>query len=215
MRIDALLGSFKVAGTPIGFGVAVGWPTLRRRDRRADRGRVARCVHMGFERTSTQDVGFGLRQLTDVANKALSPGINDPTTAIHALGHISGFLCDLTGRDLGPKMLRDQDGRIRVVLRRPDLASFVDLGISQPRRYGAEDPQVLEKIFHVLLDLSHHVSPDQRLVVREQLRRLRATTSAQALDPEERAGLDLLGRRIEANLDGTRSRGDAGSPLSS
>ena len=58
-------------------------------------------MHTGFERTASQDVGYGLRQLTDVANKALSPGINDPTTAIHALGHISAFLCDLTDRDSG------------------------------------------------------------------------------------------------------------------
>ncbi|MCY7395420.1 MAG: DUF2254 domain-containing protein, partial [Nocardioides sp.] len=97
---------------------------------------VAGCLHTGFERTASQDVGYGLRQLADVANKALSPGINDPTTAIHALGHISAFLCDLTGHDLGPQLLRDQDDRVRVTMHCPDLAAYVDLGISQPRRYG-------------------------------------------------------------------------------
>lgn len=154
-------GAFVVKGTPLGSA----WPASgghfdsEATSRLADR--VATCVHTGPERTASQDVGYGLRQLTDVANKALSPGINDPTTAIHALGHISAFLCDLTDRDLGTQALRDDDDRVRVLLHRPDLAAYLDLGISQPRRYGVTDPQVMERIFKVLLDLSHRVSPDQ------------------------------------------------------
>ena len=167
--------------------------------------RVAGCIHAGFERTSAQDVGYGLRQLTDVANKALSPGINDPTTAIHALGHISAFLCALTDRRLGPELLRDQDGRTRVVAGRPDFAAYVDLGISQPRRYGASDPQVVERIFQVLLDLSHRVKPDQASVVLDQLERIRTTVAAQSFDAAELAGLATLGRRIEQNMPGACS----------
>ena len=161
---------------------------------------VSGCIHVGFERTSAQDVGYGLRQLTDVANKALSPGINDPTTAIHALGHISAFLCALSDHKLGVELLRDDDGRVRVVMDRPELASYVDLGLSQPRRYGAADPQVLETIFQVLRDLSYRVAPDQRSVVRAELERLRGTVSAQPFNAAERAGLDAIGSQIEENL---------------
>jgi len=135
-----------------------------------------------------------------VANKALTPGINDPTTAIHALGHISAFLRDLTDRDLGPELLLDDDDRVRVTLHRPDLAAYVDLGISQPRRYGAADPQVMEKIFQVLLDLSHRAAPDQRPVVRDHLERLRTTVDAQSFDSAERTALAELGHRIEHTL---------------
>ncbi len=198
--LDAYPGSFLVEGTPLGTAWTLG---LGPRDeqvaeRLADR--VAGSVHVGFERTAAQDVGYGLRQLTDVANKALSPGINDPTTAIHALGHISAFLCDLSDRALGGAVLRDDHDRIRVVMRRPDFAAYVDLGISQPRRYGAGDPQVLERIFQVLLDLSHRVRPDQVPVVHAELQRLRTTVEAQSFDSVELAGLAALGEQVEVNL---------------
>ena len=200
VSLDVYPGSFLVAGTPMGEA----WPSRGGRfdDDAAERiaGRITECIHTGFERTSAQDVGYGLRQLTDVVNKALSPGINDPTTAIHALGHISAFLCALSDRNLGAALLRDEDERVRVVAKRPDFATYVDLGISQPRRYGAADPQVLEKIFQVLLDLSHRVRPDQRSTVREQLERLRDTAAAQSFDHAERAGLEVLGHQVEENL---------------
>ncbi len=201
VRLDVHPGGYVVRGTPLGTAWPLAPGSLRQEvaDRIDDR--VARCVHLGFERTKSQDVGFGLRQLADVASKALSPGINDPTTAIHTLGHISSFLCDLTDRDLGPVLLRDQDDRARVELARPDLASYVDLGLSQPRRYGAQDPQVLERIAQVLLDLSHRVSTDQRPVVRDHLERLRATIDAQPFDSAEQTALATLTQRIEERLD--------------
>ncbi len=87
-----------------------------------------------------------------------------------------------------------------VVLPRPDFATYLDLGISQPRRYGASDPQVLARIFHVLLDLSHHVHAEQRADLRDQLNRLRSTVAQQGFDEAERAGLVELGDRIEENL---------------
>lgn len=202
LSFDVYPGSFLVVDTPMGAA----WPYGGDRfdDDKAQRiaARIAGCIHTGFERTSAQDVGYGLRQLTDVVNKALSPGINDPTTAIHALGHISAFLCALTDHNLGAELSCDQDNRVRVVERRPDFAAYVDLGISQPRRYGATDPQVLERIFQVLLDLSHRVKPDQTSVVLDQLERLRATAAAQPFDSAERTDLAVLGRQIEQNLRG-------------
>lgn len=208
LSLDAYPGSFLVKGTHVGAA----WPASGGRfdKETAERlaGNVAGCLHTGYERTQSQDVGYGLRQLADVANKALSPGINDPTTAIHALGHISAFLCDLTDHALGPVLLRDEDDRVRVTLQRPDLAAYVDLGISQPRRYGATDPQVLEKIFQVLLDLSHRAAPEQRPVIRDQLERLRGTVEAQSFDSAERTALAELGQRIDQNLGGPLAGSD-------
>lgn len=200
VSLQAYPGSFLVKGTPLGAA----WSAVGGRldDEAASRiaDRIADCIHTGFERTAAQDVGHGLRQLVDVANKALSPGINDPTTAIHALGHISAFLCDLCDCDLGATVLWDENDMMRVSLLRPDLTAYVDLGISQPRRYGAADPQVLEKIFQVLLDLSYRVAPDQRQVVVDQLQRLRRTVRLQSFDSVELDSLAHLGRKIEQNL---------------
>lgn len=58
---------------------------------------VKSAVHTGFERTSEQDAAFGLRQLTDIALKAISPGINDPVTAVHAVGHLTDLARRLRG----------------------------------------------------------------------------------------------------------------------
>ncbi len=200
LSIDVYPGSFLVVGTPMGAAWPSGGEPFDEDAAERIAARIAGCIHSGFERTSAQDVGYGLRQLTDVVNKALSPGINDPTTAIHALGHISAFLCALTDRDLGATLLCDQDDRVRVVAQRPDFAAYLDLGISQPRRYGATDPQVLARIFQVLLDLSHNAKPDQRSAVLDQLERLRATAAAQSFDSAERTGLEVLGHQIEQNL---------------
>ncbi len=198
-------GTFVVTETPLGAAWSAHGGALDEEAVERIRERVGSCLHTGVERTSGQDVGFGLRQLVDVANKALSPGINDPTTAVHALGHISAFLCALGDRDLGPVLLRDDRGRVRVVVQRPDLAAYVDLGISQPRRYGAADPQVLERIFRVLLDLSHRVGPQHHQLIRDQLGRLRTTVAAQTFDAAERAGLASLGGQVEQILERTGS----------
>jgi uncharacterized membrane protein len=199
--LDRHPGSFLVADTPIGQA----WPLdpLQPFDDDARErllGCVGAAVATGFERTAAQDIGFALRQLTDVANKALSPGINDPTTAVHALGHSAALLCELAGRALGPRVLRDDAGRERVLLHRPTLADLVDVAVAQPRRYGASDPAVLTAIFVLLRELAWRVAPDQHAVVIGELARLRTTVSGQDFDDHENRQLTELGDRVEHTL---------------
>jgi uncharacterized membrane protein len=203
VRLDRVPGESVVAGTP----VATVWATDGRPPGGdADEvlaGQVADAVRTGFERTSTQDVAFGLRQLVDVAVKSLSPGINDPTTAVHALSHTSALLCEAAGRDLGPRLLRDEAGRIRVVLRRPDFAALLDLAVSQPRRYAAEEPQVLARLLTMLRELAWTVREQgQRAAVADQLARLRAAIDRQGIDPAEHADLTAHAGLVEQALAG-------------
>ncbi|MGQ0718993.1 MAG: DUF2254 domain-containing protein [Pseudonocardiales bacterium] len=202
LLVDRDLGSSVVAGTPVG----VSWPHAAASfdpDTRTHLvKRVTKAISTGFERTAAQDVGYGLRQLTDVATKALSPGINDPTTAVHALSHSSALLCELAGRDLGPRLLRDDQDQVRVVLRRPDLSDLLDLAVAQPRRYGASDPSVLSRLLSLLRELAWCAEPDQRQAITDQLARLRATTAAQDFDASERARLAGLAGQVEQALSG-------------
>lgn len=213
--LEARLGDSVVDRTPMGRYWGRQTPLDGDARDRLER-HVAAATRTGFERTAAQDIGFGLRQLTDVANKALSPGINDPTTAVHALGHISALLCDLAGRDLGPTLLTDDDGGVRVVLHRPDLAELVDLGISQPRRYGASDPQVMARLFALLGELAWRAHPEDHHVVVDQLRRLRDTVTDQNFDTVERQTLAQHGRAVDdvlvlrADPRATVDRGRAG-----
>ncbi|MEV1053767.1 DUF2254 domain-containing protein [Streptomyces sp. NPDC049887] len=202
VRIDRPPGSSLIAGTPVGAA----WPrtgepfTPDTRARLAEE--VPHAVRTGAERTDLQDVAFGLRQLTDIAAKALSPGINDPTTAVHALSHSSALLCELARRDLGPRLLRDEHRQIRVVLCRPDLQDLLDLAVDQPLRYGAAEPAVLARIAMLLRELAWCTVPARHSPVVAALARLRSTVDAQDLHAAERLRLTELAQHVDEALAG-------------
>lgn len=195
IRVDVSPGSSLVRDVP----VASVWPLPGRApgpsvDSDACR-RIGRALRTGFERTAAQDIGFGLRQLTDVALKALSPGINDPTTAVHALGHSSALLCEFAARDLSDQLLHDDQGRVRVILTRPSLAALLDLVLHQPAHYGAADAAVMRRILQLLRELAWCVSRSTPPVGRDtsavlhQLSRVWTVVSAQEFDDVDMAEL--------------------------
>ena len=212
ISIDRYPGSSLVEGTPVGLVWGIDGPLAEARSA-AVRDRAADALHTGFERTAAQDVGYGLRQLVDVANKALSPGINDPTTAVHALGHASALLCEFAGRDLNDQVLRDDQDRVRVIMARPSLADLLDLVMSQPRRYGAADPDVLTRLFELLRELAWILTQEpltlatERQAVKTELARLVSTARDQHrdqhLDTTESAELATLAQLVEHALAGT------------
>lgn len=211
--IDRPLGAFLVAGTPISTCWSLAGGSMDRDSLNGLQDGVAGALHTGIERTAAADIGFGLRQLTDVAVKALSPGINDPTTAIHALGHSAALLCELVGQDLGPRLRRDEEDTIRVVIRMPGLAELLELAIGQPRRYGAADPEVITRLYQLLDEVAWTATlPDQRQAIAHQLGRLRATTEAQHFDPTELERLARLASDVEHTL--ARADIDAKAPRS-
>jgi uncharacterized membrane protein len=198
LLVDRLPGDSLIAGTPIAVAWRAAGTPITGHDLDTLSGQVADAIRTGFERTAAQDPGFGLRQLVDVAVKALSPGINDPTTAIHALGHAAAVLCEAAGRDLGPRLLRDDSGTVRVILRRPNLAELLDLVVAAPRRYGAADPDVLARLLNLLRELAWTIRhPTQHRTITEQLDRLNTTIGRQDFDPAERAHLTGLARHVE------------------
>ena len=164
---------------------------------------VRDAIRTGFERTSAQDLSLGLRQLADVALKALSPGINDPTTAVHALGRSSALLAELAGREIGSRALRDEDNAVRVVLVRPDLADLLELAVAQPARYATESPPVMCRLFTLLAELGWTCRLHQREAVGAEVARLRRLVAAGDLDPADRAALDEAAQRAELALVGT------------
>ena len=94
------------------------------------------AVMLGFERTMVHDVPFGLRCLVDIGNKALSPAVNDPYTAIQAVQHLSVLVRLLAGRRLGDRLYHDEQGTLRVAVPLPLFADYLRLGTAQIRRSG-------------------------------------------------------------------------------
>ncbi len=109
------------------------------------------AVLIGWERTPDADPGFGLLQLVDIALRALSPGVNDPTTAKHALGHVTSLLLQIA--DLGAGTIRitsDDQGDIRVQQHLPGLDELVRECCLPLARAGGHDPDVLLALLRLL-----------------------------------------------------------------
>ncbi len=200
VRLERYAGDFVVAGTPLGSTWSPPAEVVSDSAHAAFEKTLRSAVHLGAERTGAQDIGYGLRQLTDVVNKALSPGINDPTTAIHALGHTAALLAEMTDYHLGPLVLRDDDDVVRVIVNRPDFAHFLDLALSQPRAYGQADAQVLARIYELLRDLAWCAQPEHRPALSHQLDRLHATARGQDFDEVQRGRLEALEAEVREVL---------------
>jgi uncharacterized membrane protein len=143
------VGDHVVAGQPLAWL----WRTSPEQappDPAAYAGFVRDAVRIGYERTTEQDVAFGIRQLVDIAVKALSPAVNDPYTGMQALEHLSVVLAALAPRALGHQVLSDGRGTVRVAVPGRDFTTYLDLATSQIRRYGATEPRVLGALVQVL-----------------------------------------------------------------
>ena len=97
-------------------------------------GRLAGTVEIGSERTMTQDAAFGFRQIVDIAAKALSPGVNDPTTAVQALHQIHDPLRRLPTRRVPSPFRLDERGEILLSLPRPGWPDYVARAIDEIRQ---------------------------------------------------------------------------------
>ena len=113
----------------------------------ADPGLVRRVFVLARQRTIDQDPAFVLRMLVDIAIRALSPAVNDPTTAVQVLDRIETLLVELAGRRPGPSILVDDAGRSRARITAPRWSAYAELGLMEIRRYGADSPQVVRRLY--------------------------------------------------------------------
>jgi uncharacterized membrane protein len=138
-------------------------------------------VALGKERTIEQDPGFAIRVMVDVANRALSAAVNDPTTAVQVLDYIEDLLLVIGRSDLsGAGVYTDPDGAPRIVLPARDWPGYLTLAVTEIRRYGADSVQVVRRLRALLLRLQNHVSPEHRAAVNEELAKLDAHVRARS-----------------------------------
>ena len=120
------------------------------------------------ERTFVQDPGFGFRQLADVAIRALSPAVNDPTTAVQAIDRISDLL-GLVGRRPEPTGLRvDSAGLVRVKCKWRGFDEMLTLSLTEIIRYGADAPQVVRRLLAMFNELEVTLPVERRAAVDSQ-----------------------------------------------
>jgi uncharacterized membrane protein len=143
-----------------------------------DADRLDDLIALGAERTIEQDPAFAIRVVVDVATRALSPAVNDPTTAVQVLDHLEVLLREIGSRPLSRRtVVRDDGGQVRLVIPTLDWTDFLTLAVTEIRQYGASSIQVLRRLRALLEDLRESVLPEDRPAIDVELDRLDATVA--------------------------------------
>jgi uncharacterized membrane protein len=140
---------------------------------------------VGSERTFEQDPKYAIRLLVDIAIRALSPAVNDPTTAVQALDHIEDLLLRLGRRRLEIGAVRDRDGALRLVVPHPTWDDFLALAFDEIRYCGASSVQVMRRMKALAADLITALPPERNKPLRHHQKRLDATIARSFADAEE------------------------------
>jgi uncharacterized membrane protein len=169
--IPHTIGDFVPAGSPLVEVLGVGG-AANGRERQ-----LAGMFALGDERTIEQDPAFALRIMVDIAIKALSAAINDPTTAVQVLNHMTELLrligtTPLEGRT---RVMRDDAATIRIVARGRQWDDYLALAITEIREYGAGSIQVLRRLRAMLFELHDTVLPEHREALEAELERQAVT----------------------------------------
>ena len=158
---------------------------------------VRRAFIVGSERTVTQDLEFGLRQLVEIALRALSPGINDVFTAIAVIDNLSASLARLFDRPMEQDVLSGRNGQPRLVRSVSAWHGLVDESFDQIRQAGAHMPAVAIRLFDAMARLAPHVR--ERAQLDAVLAQLDAVLeSARVGDPVAKDAVDIENRHAEA-----------------
>ncbi len=147
--------------------------------------RLRRSVAVGDERTMRQDPAFVLRLLADISSKALSPGVNDPTTSVQALDQIELLLRLLASRRLTPGELRDADGHLRFCYPAQTWEDLLSIALDEARSFGVTSTQVARRLRALLDDLHAAVPPHRRPAVEAQQALLERSVQRANADPAE------------------------------
>jgi uncharacterized membrane protein len=147
--------------------------------------RLLGAISLGPERTPSQDLEYSVRQLVEVAVRALSPSLNDPFTAIAVIDRLASALESLASRAPPRSEFRDSDGRLRVVSSRTGFADFFDAALSPIRRAAAGHVIVLVRLACRMADLFAIVPPSNREPILKHLHILKRQ-AANLTEPEDR-----------------------------
>lgn len=130
---------------------------------------VNAAYSISIHRTVDQDPAFGVRQIEDIALKALSPGVNDTSTAVMCIDHLTAILAHLAGRQLPPTRI-SQDGELRVIRIVPTFESLLADSFDQVRRSAAGNVAVMARIISALDSIASLIdSPSRRQALYEQM----------------------------------------------
>ncbi len=199
LRVDRPAGAFIMAGGPLLY--------LQPPDALTDElaGALCQGFALGHAPTLQQDVAYGFRQIVDIALRAISPGINDPTTALNCLDHLGALLLRVAGRRMPERDCRDASGRLRILVHERTFRDLVRLSVDQVRHYGAGDPVIVIRMLDLLGQVAASTeNPSHVTTLCEFVDRIAATAEHRLQDAAEIGVVREHAAEARAMADGTR-----------
>ena len=153
------------------------------------------AIILSSERTESQDILFSVHQLVEIAVRALSPGINDPFTAMTCVDHLGAALCRLAQRKIPSPYRYDDEGKLRVIAKGAAFAEVADTAFTPIRQYGRSSALVTIRLLTTLGVVAERVrrEEDRQALVRHALMIERASRDALAEQAERAAVEDRYG----------------------
>lgn len=156
VRVERRIGNFVPSAGPL----VVAFPYGRVSDAVADD--LSDAFSFGPERTPEYDIEFSLRRIVEIAQRALSPGVNDPTTALYCLDRLGEVLGLLADRQFPSGRIMDQDKKLRVVFEPVPFAELACSAFAAVARYGVSDDDLVARLLDVMDRCSRGASPSDR-----------------------------------------------------
>ncbi|HLL46520.1 MAG TPA: DUF2254 domain-containing protein [Longimicrobiaceae bacterium] len=197
LRVETRPGTFVLRG---GRLLSV-WPPER-----CD-GQVGKRLHAAFvfgaQRTHTQDVEFAVDQLVEIAVRALSPGINDPFTAMNCLDRLGAALCHFARREAPSPLRLDDAGKLRVVVEsRVTFAGMVDASFNQIRQYGRSSASVTVRILETIARVMPCAGGDEERAALLRQAEMTARGARDAIpEPQDREDVEQRWRAVQRAAD--------------
>lgn len=187
LRMEHGVGDFVVAGTPLVSLLDPGDLD------EATTARLNAVYVISRQRTVEQDVAFGIRQIVDVAVKALSPSINDTTTAVMCVDYLAAILTELATRRIATPDRLDQ-GALRVMVRGPSFESLLSEAFGQIRQNAEGNVAILLRLLGALHSIGDvTLSPNRRRVLGQKVEEIAETAERSIASPHDR---DRLTKRL-------------------
>ncbi len=195
VRMERGIGEFVVQDTPLA-SLALGNPSDQ--ETTAD---LQAVFSISRYRTVEQDAAFGIREIVDVALKALSPGINDTTTAVTCVDYLAAILARLAPRQL-PSLHRYEDGALRVVAKGPSFRSLLAESFDQIRSNANGNVAIMLRMLGALQTIaSLTANPGRRRALREQLECIAELAERTLQSPHDRTRINMRLAQVREALE--------------
>jgi uncharacterized membrane protein len=207
IRFRVRVGEHIVAGTTLGW-MWTAAPAHPVPDPAVFAQALDASVRIGFERTQEQDAAFGIRQLVDMACKALSPAVNDPYTAVQAVDHLSVIFCALAVRPLGDYVASDPTGAGVVIVPARRFGDYLGTMCGLIRRYGSSEPTLSVALLRLLANCAAVLpgDPARWAALGEQADLILDDAMRETSQPADTLAVQAAARDLQATITARRPR---------